>query len=63
MGEKVYLTAEELAEIIRCTPRNVKHLIKRGEIPAIRFGRGKWLVPKAWVDNLSREQKQEIIND
>lgn len=35
----LFLTIEETAREIACTPRHVQNLIARSELPAVRFGR------------------------
>ncbi|GEM_PF-805872 len=46
--DKVY-TVNEVATIFRITPAVVRRLIKRGDLPAVRFGR-IYRVPKSVID-------------
>lgn len=34
-----YMTAEEVAEVLRCTPRSVRNYARQGTLPCIRIGR------------------------
>ncbi len=48
--EKTY-TAEEVAEIFRCSPGGVRSMIRRGDLRAIKVGR-RYLIPESAVDAL-----------
>ncbi|MFQ5779896.1 MAG: helix-turn-helix domain-containing protein [Nitrospiria bacterium] len=48
--EKTY-TAEEVAELLRCSPGGVRSMIRRGELRAIKVGR-RYLIPESAVDAL-----------
>lgn len=37
--ESPYMTADEVAAVLRCTPRSVHNYAKRGDLPCIRIGR------------------------
>jgi excisionase family DNA binding protein len=42
-------TVEEVSKIFRISPRTVRDLIRRGDLPAIRFGQ-TYRVPQAVID-------------
>jgi excisionase family DNA binding protein len=46
MDKETFLTVREVAEMLRVHPATVRAAIKRGDIPATRFGR-KWLIRAA----------------
>ena len=46
--EKTY-TAEEVAELLRCSPGGVRSMIRRGKLRAIKVGR-RYLIPESAVD-------------
>lgn len=46
--EKTY-TAEEVAELLRCSPGGVRSMIRRGELRAIKVGR-RYLIPESAID-------------
>jgi len=48
--EKTY-TAEEVAELLRCSPGGVRSLIRRGDLQAIKVGR-RYLIPESAIDAL-----------
>jgi excisionase family DNA binding protein len=48
--EKTY-TAEEVAELLRCSPGGVRSMIRRGDLRAIKVGR-RYLIPESAVDAL-----------
>ncbi len=55
-----YYTTQETAEKLRVCNRSIRNMINDKRIPAIKIdGKGKWLIPKRWVDGLAGE-KQEI---
>ncbi len=37
--ENEFLTIEELAALLKVSPRTIRRIIKRNELPAIRIGR------------------------
>ena len=47
-AEKVY-TVTEIATIFRISPKAVRRLIRRGELPAIRLGRA-YRIPQSTID-------------
>lgn len=38
-SEPLFLTVEEVARELRCTPRHVRNLISRGDLPRVELGR------------------------
>lgn len=40
------IDAEECAELLKCTPETVEELTRKGELPAVKFGRG-WIYVRA----------------
>lgn len=42
-------TVEEVSQIFRIPPRTVRNLIRRGDLPAIRFGQ-TYRIPQAVID-------------
>lgn len=50
-----FVDTERAANILGCTPGNVRDLARRGRLPAIRSG-GRWLYPAAAV--VARAERQ-----
>ena len=48
--EKTY-TAEEVAELLHCSPGGVRSMIRRGDLRAIKVGR-RYLIPESAIDAL-----------
>ena len=44
-----YVTVEELAKMLKVSPRTIQRIIHRKQLPAIRIGR-QWRFQKEWVD-------------
>jgi len=51
MAEKVVLTVEEAAEVLKISRPSAYQAVQRGEIPVIRIGR-RILVPVAALDKM-----------
>ena len=43
----VFLTTDEVARVIRCTPYHVRDLIRAGELPASRTGKRRLVVEES----------------
>ena len=39
-------TAEQMAPVIRCTPRQVHHMLTRGELPGAQKKGGRWFITR-----------------
>ncbi len=50
---KLWLTVDEVSEILRVDPRTIRGMIRRGELPAGRLGR-VFRVPAEAFEELSR---------
>ena len=51
------LTLSEAAKIARCSPTTITSHVKRGEIPFVRIGKRKILIPRtAFLKQLSRPE-------
>jgi len=48
-AKEPFVTAEELADYLKVTPRTVLRIVERKELPAIRVGR-QWRFRREWVD-------------
>lgn len=46
-------TAKEVAEILRCNPVTILRKIHKGEIKAIKFGKG-WKISKEELERIKR---------
>lgn len=49
MSDTVYLTPDEVAEMLRCRPEKIYRLCAEKKLPSIRF-EGRRLIPKADLD-------------
>lgn len=54
--ESQYVNIKEFCRIVGCNPRTVKAAIRRGEIPAIKFGR-VYRIPLAFLQAQSEQSK------
>ena len=43
-----FVTVEELANVLKVTPRTIQRIVNRKELPAIRVGR-QWRFRREWV--------------
>lgn len=55
------LTAAEVARRLRITPRQVYHLTKRGEMPAVRIG-ASVRIPEAELEEWIKERIEGGVN-
>ena len=46
--DRLFVTAPETAEVLRCDHRTVLRMLEAGQIPGIRTGR-VWRIPAAWL--------------
>lgn len=49
------MTAEELADILKVSPRTIQRIVKRKELPAVRIGR-QWRFRSEWVEDWLEKQ-------
>ena len=49
-----FTTVEELAEMLKVSPRTVQRIVERKEITALRVGT-KWRFRSEWIDEWLRE--------
>ncbi len=56
--EKVYLTTEEAAELLRMHVRTVQRLIRDGEIGAFKVG-GRWKIPVEEIETLRKRNSNK----
>lgn len=52
-----FITVEEAAEALRCSPDTVKDLIRRGRLPAYRIGRAMTRITEEDLWNYVRESR------
>jgi excisionase family DNA binding protein len=55
-----FLTSSEVAKILDVTPDAVRAIERRGELPAIRIGKGQRLFTKTAVDRLLVERNKQL---
>jgi len=55
MDCEALITAQEVAHILRCSPKTVKRMAARGEIPALQIG-NRWRFRPSLVDEFIRHQ-------
>ncbi|MEN3011170.1 MAG: helix-turn-helix domain-containing protein [Candidatus Bipolaricaulaceae bacterium] len=55
--EPEFLTAQEVAQLLRVSVRTIHRLIHAGELPAVRVGR-QWRVPAAALRELITPKAQ-----
>lgn len=46
-ADSPFLTVDEVAKILRMEPGRVYYLLRKGEIPCCRLGKGKYLIKKS----------------
>ncbi len=54
-----HYTTAEVAEKLRITPDGVIKRIKRGELPAVRGGGRRWLLPRQEVDAMLQPEASQ----
>lgn len=63
---QTFLTAEEVAELLHCDPCTVENLLKRGDLPGLKLGRG-WIIPfealYQRVNQMALEEAEKRRND
>jgi excisionase family DNA binding protein len=55
------MQVHHVAEVLACTTRHVRNLVKRQELEAIRVGNGRYNITKASV--LQFMEKNKIVTD
>ena len=54
MGESEMMTAQEVAEYYRCTPRKIYTLLNNGKLRGVKIG-GRWLFPREYIHGKSHD--------
>ncbi len=64
------IDSRECAELLRCTPEQVEELARKGDLPAVKIGRGwlfvradllAYLAEKAREEALERRSRREVV--
>jgi len=58
LEKKRFLTTEEVATLLRTSPRTVARWAKEGRLPAVRIGK-QWLFPAEELEALLRAKREE----
>lgn len=54
------LTTDEVADLLQCTALTVEDMLRRGELPGVKFGRS-WMCPRvALLEVLNQQAHQNI---
>ena len=56
-SKKSSMSAAEAAEILGVSYQSVLRAIRRGDLPALKFGKRKWLIAKESIEELMRKMR------